>query len=597
MRLFLVIVIFSSLCFKSYSQISKEVDSLTQIYESNLYNEKTQLILLEKLSHNHPNLDLAIKYSDELILMAEAVDSTQYLFKGFLNKGNALRIKGDLTHALENYFTAARIIKESDNGNRLGIINSTIADVYSLMGNHKNSMSYYNQAIAILKIEKDSLNFASALLNAGDELLSQDKLNSASKYFKEAGIIFQLLNEPLGYAYYLGNMGLVYARQEKDTLALKAIKNSIKILEEQEDFYGISAYLAYMSEIYALKEDYNSATKYAEISLKIAKNYGLKQQISDAYLQLSETHEKMGNTESYIKYYKQHIVYKDSLNNISKVQEIANITTDYEVSKKQVQVDLLNEQKRNQKNIAITVSIVLFLVLLLAIGLFNRNKYIKKTSQIIADEKKKSDNLLNNILPGETANELKNTGKVRAKRYESTTVMFTDFKGFTSHSEELSPEQLVESVDYYFSNFDKIIERHGVEKIKTIGDSYMCAAGLPFPDENHAVKVINAAKEIIEFVEDSKNNRSKIFTHYEIRVGINSGPVVAGVVGSKKFAYDIWGDTVNTASRMESSSEPGRINISNSTYNLVKDHFKFERRGEMSVKNKGILQMYFLIDS
>jgi len=153
---------------------------------------------------------------------------------------------------------------------------------------------------------------------------------------------------------------------------------------------------------------------------------------------------------------------------------------------------------------------------------------------------------------------------------------------------------LVQNVDYYFSKFDEIMEKYGLEKIKTIGDAYMCAGGLPFPSDDHAEKMILAAQDIIDFVKASREMDTNIAMPLDIRIGINTGPVVAGVVGTKKFSYDIWGDTVNVASRMESNSEPGRINISENTYELIKDKFQCTYRGELEVKNRGSLKMYFV---
>jgi class 3 adenylate cyclase len=222
---------------------------------------------------------------------------------------------------------------------------------------------------------------------------------------------------------------------------------------------------------------------------------------------------------------------------------------------------------------------------------------VKKSNKIIEAEKDRSENLLLNILPKETAEELKEKGRVEAKQFESVTVLFTDFKGFTRSSQNLSPSKLVKSVDYYFSKFDKIIEKYGLEKIKTIGDAYMCAGGLPFPTPGHPKKMILAATEIAAFVEEVKRSGDDSIVHFDIRIGINTGPVVAGVVGTKKFAYDIWGDTVNVAARMESNSEPGRVNISEYTYELVRDEFKCEYRGEIDVKNKGMMKMYFVEDT
>lgn len=210
-------------------------------------------------------------------------------------------------------------------------------------------------------------------------------------------------------------------------------------------------------------------------------------------------------------------------------------------------------------------------------------------------EKQKSDDLLLNILPEEVANELKEKGSADAKQFDMVTVMFTDFKGFTKISERLSPSQLVEEIHICFKAFDDIIERHNIEKIKTIGDAYMCAGGLPVSNETHAIDVVNAAIEIRQFMQEHLEQKKLTGQEvFEIRIGIHTGPVVAGIVGIRKFAYDIWGDTVNIASRLESSGEAGKINISGSTYECVKDHYACTYRGKIEAKNKGQIDMYFV---
>jgi len=209
--------------------------------------------------------------------------------------------------------------------------------------------------------------------------------------------------------------------------------------------------------------------------------------------------------------------------------------------------------------------------------------------------KKLSDELLLNILPSEVAEELKVKGSAEAKQFESVTVMFTDFKGFTQISEKLSATELVAEIDTCFKAFDNIIAKHNIEKIKTIGDSYMCAGGLPVVNTTNATDVVTAAMEIQQFIQQHLQQRkSEGKEIFEIRIGIHTGPVVAGIVGVKKFAYDIWGDTVNIASRMESSGEAGKVNISGSTFELVKDKFNCTHRGKIQAKNKGEIDMYFM---
>ena len=223
-----------------------------------------------------------------------------------------------------------------------------------------------------------------------------------------------------------------------------------------------------------------------------------------------------------------------------------------------------------------------------------RTKELQGSNQQLINEKKKSDELLLNILPAEIAEELKEQGSSKARRYPSVTIMFTDFKDFTSVSEELTPEQLVKEIDYCYRHFDQLIEQHGLEKIKTMGDSYICAGGLPAMNFTHPEDVVRAALDIRDFMLAYKNKKiaaSEPF--FDIRIGVHTGPVVAGIVGSKKFAYDIWGDTVNLAARMEHSGEINKVNISGATYQMIKDKFNCSHRGKIEAKNKGAVDMYF----
>ncbi|HNW75703.1 MAG TPA: adenylate/guanylate cyclase domain-containing protein [Bacteroidales bacterium] len=319
----------------------------------------------------------------------------------------------------------------------------------------------------------------------------------------------------------------------------------------------------------------------------------------NASSQIEAIYRDMGNYGKAYQYSSLNRVLSDSINNAARKEqvimgEINRQTQLWKAASKREKenAERAAVQRRLERNITaggVGVLMILFFFI------FRSYRLQKKFNRNLDKEKKRSDELLLNILPVETADELKKTGTAKAKRFELVTVMFTDFKNFTHASENMSAEALVEEVHAYFSGFDQIISRHNIEKIKIIGDSYMCAGGLPVENHSHAYDVVSAALELQKFVEAQKKLRiSQGRIYFELRIGINTGPVVAGIVGLKKFAYDIWGDTVNTASRMEECGEVSKVNISGNTFLHVSDRFQCTYRGKIQAKNKGEIDMYFV---
>ena len=577
-----------------YSQDQKKVDSLLHRYNNYEHTADERMDLLNQLAFNEINdLEASLNYSNELIELATAENDLIFLYEGYLNKGNVHRVLGNLDLSLDALFKSSEITKKAGYLDGEAVSYTSIADVYSEMGNAENAKLYYDKGIVLLREINKPKQLAGALFNAGDEYFNNKEYDKALKNFEEAALLFTNENYLIGLAYANGNIGMILAEQGNYRQAEKKINEALTVLEKIEDYYAISEYLTYLSDIKMKQNNWNKAIDYAERSLEIASANRLKKQLSETNLKLSELHQKAGNIDKSFAYYKDYIVYRDSLINLENIEKTANQRTNFEVSQKQIEVDLLEQKRENQRILVYATSGTLFLIGLLAFGLYRRYKYINRTNKIIAHEKERSDTLLLNILPEDTAHELKEKGKVKAKKYSSVSVLFTDFKGFTQYAEKLPPEDLVESIDFYFSKFDEIIQKYGLEKIKTVGDSYMCAGGLNSSSEDHAHRMVMAAKDIAQFVETTKHDDT-IHNHFDIRIGINSGPVIAGVVGVRKFAYDIWGDTVNIASRMESNSEPGKINISHNTYSIIKNDYECEYRGKIAVKNKGQMKMYFV---
>lgn len=272
------------------------------------------------------------------------------------------------------------------------------------------------------------------------------------------------------------------------------------------------------------------------------------------------------------------------------------------LKEKETELAQLQLQQEKTSNLNKLFGLISLFVLALA-GLFysrfrstkKARKVLEDKNKIIEEEQKRSDELLLNILPANIAEELKTKGKVKAQKFNSTSVLFTDFKNFTRMSELLTPEELVADIDHCFKAFDYIVSQYpSIEKIKTIGDAYMCASGLS-KKASTPMDLVKAAIEMQEFLEEYKKDKiSKGKPYFEARIGIHSGSVVAGVVGFNKFVYDIWGDTVNIAARMEAQCEPGKINVSESTYNQIRYKFDCTYRGKIEAKNKGQIDMYYV---
>jgi class 3 adenylate cyclase len=401
--------------------------------------------------------------------------------------------------------------------------------------------------------------------------------------------IGKIINNKIVLANSGAYLGTVLIKQGNYDSALTKYQNALRIADTIDEKEIVSMLCLNLGNLYVKTGKYAEAWNYYNRSLTIAKAIKDKKKIMKVYLALTGYDSASGNSNEVLGHYKQYILYRDSMFNEHNARKIENAKLTYEFEKQQAVANEESERKIQEQKLVKNVFIGGFgLAFIFSFVFFFQRKKISK-------EKKRSDNLLLNILPAETAEELKSKGSAVARDYEQVTVMFTDFKNFTNASEMLNAQELVNEINYCYSEFDRIVTRFGIEKIKTIGDGYMAAGGLPVKNTTNAKDAINAALAIRDFIEEEKHKRQKEGKpFFEIRIGLHTGPVVAGIVGIKKFAYDIWGDTVNIASRMESSGESGKVNISGATYNLVKEQFNCTYRGKIQAKNKGEIDMYFV---
>jgi len=541
-------------------------------------------------------------YSNALKLFEETANR-----KGIANTcngtGNLSSYEGNYPEALKNYIKALKINEEMGYRQQACYSYNRIGRVYEYLDNFPEALK--NEQIA-LKIEQeigDKDDMATTYNYMGTSYLRMknysEALNSELKALKLAE---ELMNKNR-MAWVYNALGDIYFAQSFNSQALKNYQQALKIVEELRQIDDISWVSDHMGRVYEKMGNLPEALGCETKALSLALEAGQKNNIKDAYKNLAEIYAKLNKYKEACENEMLYKLYYDSIFSTTNENKLASMQMQYSfdrhqdsVKTEQVKKDILAKKEiRNQKNIRNFLFGGVLLVFIFSGLIFRSLRVSRRQKMAIEKENHRSDELLLNILPSEVAKELKEKGSAEAKSFDEVTVIFTDFKDFTRISEKFSAEELVAELDYYFKGFDDIINRYSIEKIKTIGDSYMAAGGLPVANKTHAKDVVNAALEIIKFMEAHKQQRLKENKPvFEIRIGINTGPIVAGIVGVKKFAYDIWGDTVNLASRMESSGEPGKVNISGSTYELVKNDFTCTYRGKIQAKNKGEVDMYFV---
>lgn len=537
--------------------------------------------LIANAYHKHNDFPNALKNQYAALKIREEIGDKEGMAWSYNNIGILYRIHGDLEDALKNSQASNELLKKYGQPREQAKGYASIGNIYSLMGRYNDALNSYYQSLQIRLPGGDKSQIIESWLNIADsycDLYAKDSVSTKVKV--DIG-----LNES-------------FVVDKKNWLdSAMVIHHKVQKLNEEvkNEYYDIFSFSG-LGRVYFLKRNYSESIRL------YSKAYAIATKLEEVELQqeiakyLSDNYNGMRDFKSGMKWYMIYETHKDTLFSRLKSDDLTRARLNYEFEKKENEARVLQEQKDavakvvldRQKKIRNLFQSGFALVLIFAvIFLFQRNH--------IRREKVRSDNLLLNILPSEIATELKQTGSAKTQSFKEISVLFADFVDFTKISERITPEELVKEIHACFSAFDLIIQKHHVEKIKTIGDAYLCAGGLPVIDHDHALNIVNVALEMRQFMHDRKMEReARNEIGFELRIGIHSGPVVAGIVGVKKYAYDIWGDTVNIAARMEQNSQPGKINISHKTFDIVKDHFECTYRGKIQAKNKGEIDMYFL---
>ncbi len=551
----------------------------------------------------------ALAHLMECLAIARSLGDRKREANTYSNLSNVYRNLGDLPLALEQLQRSLRIDLDLANKEGLGGTYNNIGNIHTELGDLPNALINYEKSARLAEELDSDKGRAQAMMNMGNTHLEMGESKKALDEFQRSSALYRSLGRKLESGMAFNNMGRTYTRLQRFDEARATLDSARTIFTELGSQRQLARNHYYVGDLFLATGLPRSAIAACEAGLRVARDNGLVQQRKECYECLMMAYEQVGDFTRAFHAQQEFMRVGDSLETLNNGKEVLRLDLQRQFHEQQIADSLVNVRARFERELAYQEQLgrehdrrnmLLYSgigVLLLAGALWNQLRYTRRSRAAIQLEKNRSDELLHNILPEEVAAELKEKGVAEARSMDTVTVLFTDFKGFTAMSEQLSPKALVADIHECFSAFDRIMEAHGIEKIKTIGDAYMAAGGLPVANNTHAQDVARAALEIRDFIEEGKARRiAEGLPYFEIRIGLHTGPVVAGIVGLKKFQYDIWGDTVNTASRMESSGAVGQVNISESTYEFLRNEpgLRFTPRGKVQAKGKGELEMYFV---
>lgn len=627
---------------KAYVDLANECD---KVYEDPSY----EAAAYEKAgfaANKAGSRQTALKFFKQALDLTEKEGKKQAAANSYFNIGLLFAQQQEYKNAEDNFDKAAQLYKKAGDIRGEAKALANLGMVLMQQGNDKKAQKNLERSVELAAQAGDQPVLALAQNNMGRVLLARKDYENARQTLIQANATSQSAKDDLLYAIgmvYLGEVSM-YENKFDETrsevaVGIKIARNNRYIDVEKEAYRVLSemyekegrtdSSLLYYRRFSLLRDSILVLEKNARLqdmrsmmeTERIEKeNQLLKQEniLNNALLERQKLVEQSIRLQAEQEKQKSELLVKENtlseLRFEAEMAEKKRVENENELLKKDREIQ---EQKLIRRNMLLLVLLVgtLFLVTLLIViysGYSSKkrnNRLLKEKNSIISQrnsevmaqkseiekEQQKSEELLLNILPLRIAQELKENGVATPHLYENVSVLFTDFVGFTKTAEKLSPEEVIYYLDQCFLGFDEICEKYRLEKIKTVGDAYMAACGVPVPHERHAVNTVHAGMEITVFMEKfNQTLEAASGVRWPVRVGIHSGPVVAGVIGKRKFAFDIWGDTVNIAARMEQSGEAGRVNISGATYEIVKYYFECTPRGKVYAKNKGDVDMYFV---
>jgi class 3 adenylate cyclase len=546
------------------------------------------------------NTPATLEYYGQSLHVYDSIGDLESKARMLSNFGTVYYTNGSDDKALESYFNSLDIAEKISDKGGIATAYSNIANVYlNKRATTGKALGFFLKALLISEGIGDNVILGAASFNLGEIYRNLNKEDSALFYYYES---VKAYTNTIDMPVPLRGIGLVYAKRGDFENAIRYDQESYQMARKFDSKLYMAQALIALAGIHLKMAEYPVALSYYKLADSVARSIPAYKELDSAYAGMATTYAKLGDYNRAFIYQKHFSSLTDTINNQTLADKLAGLQRNFEIQSRQNQINLLTKDSaiqeldiRRQKIQKAFITAALILIFIIAFVIYRNYRSKVKTNKVLDTQKAEIEGLLLNILPSEVAAELQQNGIATPRFYEQVSVLFTDFKGFTLIADALSPQQVVSELNACFMAFDDIIEKYHLEKIKTIGDSYMCAGGIPTENDSHPVNMVRAALEIRDWMKSFNDERIRLHQHaWELRIGIHVGPVVAGVVGKKKYAYDIWGSTVNIASRIESSGLPGMVNISEATYKLVRDKFNCFYRGKISAKNIGDIDMYFV---